>query len=81
MNLVTVFTAFSPAEAQLIRSRLEASNFHAVVTHELSALSLDGYSMAAGGIRVQVPEDEVADARALIEAGQSSEEPPATPEP
>ena len=52
MNLVTVYTSFSPAEAQLIRSRLDASEFHAVVTHELSALSLDGYSMAAGGILV-----------------------------
>jgi len=26
-------------------------------------LSLDGYAMAAGGILVQVPEQEVADAR------------------
>ncbi len=68
MKLVTVFTAFSPAEAQLIRSRLEASNFHAVVTHELSALSLDGYSMAAGGILVQVPEEEGADAKELLAA-------------
>ena len=66
MSLVTVFRSFSPAEAQLIRSRLEASQFHAVVTHELSALSLDGYSMAAGGILVQVPEAEAADARELI---------------
>jgi hypothetical protein len=68
MKLVTVYTSFSPAEAQLIRSRLEASNFHAVVMHELSALSLDGYSMAAGGILVQVPEEEVADAKELLAA-------------
>ena len=74
MSLVTVFTSFSPAEAQLIRSRLDASQFHAVVTHELSALSLDGYSMAAGGILVQVPEEEAADARALLAAGEASPE-------
>lgn len=75
MKLVTVFTAFSPADAQLIRSRLEASNFHAVVTHELSALSLDGYSMAAGGILVQVPEEEAADAKELLASagGDASE--------
>jgi hypothetical protein len=72
MNLVTVFTSFSPAEAQLIRSRLEASNFHAVVMHELSALSLDGYSMAAGGILVQVPEEEAADARELLTAARDN---------
>jgi hypothetical protein len=74
MKLVTVFTAFSPAAAQLARSRLEASQFHAVVMHELSALSLDGYSMAAGGILVQVPEEEAADARELLAAGEAPSE-------
>ena len=71
MQLITVFQAFSPAEAQLIRSRLEAAEFHPVVAHELAALSMDGYSMATGGILVQVPETEAEDARALITAGDS----------
>lgn len=68
MNLVTVYKAFSSADAQVVRSRLEASGFHAVVQHELSALSMEGYSMAAGGILVQVPATEVEDARSLIES-------------
>ena len=68
MGLVTVASAFNPAEAHLIRSRLDAAQFHSVVTHELSALSLDGYAMAAGGILVQVPEAEAADAREFLEA-------------
>lgn len=72
MQLVTVFRAFSPADAQLIRSRLEAAGFHPLVSHELSALSMDGYSLATGGILVQVPEPEAADARALITAPDSS---------
>lgn len=71
MELVTVFRAFSPAEAQIIRSRLEAAEFHPIVAHELSALSMDGYSLAVGGILVQVPEPEAEDARALIEAEDS----------
>jgi len=66
MNLVTIFTAFSPAEAQLVRSRLEAADFHPFVADELSALSIDGYSLATGGIRVQVPEREAADAREFL---------------
>jgi hypothetical protein len=74
MKLVTVHTSFSPADAQLIRSRLDASQFHAVVTHELAALSMDGYSMATGGILVQVPEDEAADARELLAAADGPEE-------
>jgi hypothetical protein len=67
MQLVTVFTAFNPAEAQLVRSRLEAASFHAVVAHELSALSMDGYALAAGGICVQVPDAEAADAKEFLD--------------
>ncbi len=64
MQLVTVFTAFNSAEAQLIRSRLEAAGLRAIVTDELSALSIEGYALAAGGIKVQVPD---ADADAALE--------------
>jgi hypothetical protein len=74
MQLVTVFSAFNPLEAQVARSRLEAAGFHAVVTHELSALSIEGYSMAAGGILVQVPDTEAAEAREFLAA----DGPPAT---
>jgi hypothetical protein len=67
MTWVTIYTAFSPADAQLVRSRLEAAEFMVNVADELSALSMDGYAMAAGGIRVQVPADEAVEARALID--------------
>jgi hypothetical protein len=75
MALVTVFTAFNPAAAQLVRSRLDAAQFHAIVTHELSALSLDGYALAAGGILVQVPESEAAEAREFLAAETPPDEP------
>ena len=68
MSLVTVFTAFNPMDAQVIRSRLEAAARHPEVSHELSALSLDGYALAAGGILVRVPAEEEAAARELIAA-------------
>jgi hypothetical protein len=68
MELVTVSRAFHPPEAQVVRSRLEAAGFHPFVKHELSALSMEGYSMAAGGILVQVPENEAEEARALLAA-------------
>lgn len=70
MKLVTVYQAFSAADAQIIRSRLDASGLHAVVQHELAAFSMDGYSQATGGILVQVPESEVEAARELIESAQ-----------
>jgi len=72
MELVTVFQTFNPAEAELIRSRLDAAGFLAQVKHGLSALSIDGYSMAAGGILVQVPEDAAEDAKALIHSADDS---------
>ncbi|MGD0207147.1 MAG: DUF2007 domain-containing protein [Verrucomicrobiota bacterium] len=68
MDFATVFTALSPADAQLVRSRLEAAGFHPFVAGELSALSMDGYSLAAGGIHVQVPEAEAADAKEFLNA-------------
>ena len=70
MELVTIFTAFNPADAQLVRSRLDAAQSHPVVTNELSALSLDGYALAAGGILVQVPDDEAGDAREFLNSSE-----------
>ncbi len=78
MALVTVATAFNPAEAQLTRARLEVAGFHAVVTNELSALSMDGYALAAGGILVQVPAEEAEEAKAFLAAEPPPDEPPKT---
>ena len=66
MQLVTIFTAFNPGEAQLIRSRLEAAGLHVFVAGELAALSVDGFALAIGGIRVQVPEVDVEAALELV---------------
>jgi hypothetical protein len=74
MSLITVHRAFNPADAQLVRSRLEAAEFHAVVTNELSALSLDGYALAAGGILVQVPEAEADEAREFLDSSTPVDE-------
>jgi hypothetical protein len=68
MELITVYQAFNPADAHLVSSRLDAANFHPIVTNELSALSLDGYAMAAGGILVQVPQDEAEEVRSFLAA-------------
>jgi hypothetical protein len=74
MDFATVFTAFNPADAQLVRSRLEAAGFNPFVVGELSALTMEGYSLAVGGIRVQVPEAEAADAREFLETPTASAE-------
>lgn len=74
MSLVTIFKAFNPADAQLVRSRLEAAGFQAIVADELAALSMDGYAMAIGGIRVQVPSEEAGEARAFLAAADAPAE-------
>ena len=68
MKLVTVYRTFSAADAQLVRSLLDAAEIPAMVTDELAALSTEGYSMSTGGIRVQVPSEHMEAARELIEA-------------
>jgi hypothetical protein len=66
MGMGTVYRALNPADAHLVRSRLESAGFHPVVTNELSALSMDGYALAAGGILVQVPETEASEAEEFL---------------
>jgi hypothetical protein len=66
MSMVTVFTTFNPAEAQMLRSFLDAEGLQVEVKNELSALSMDGYSMAIGGVEVQVPEEQAEEAKALL---------------
>jgi hypothetical protein len=68
MNLVTIHRTFSPVEAQVIRSLLESAGILAEVLHETAALVTEGYALGVGGIRVQVPEDQAEDARAIIAA-------------
>ena len=68
MSLVTVFTTFSPIEAQLICSRLDAAGLLAAVTNEASALNVEGGALTVGGVHVQVPEAQAQQAREIIEA-------------
>jgi hypothetical protein len=67
MKPVTVYKALNPADAQLVCSRLEAVGFHPFVADEIASLTMEGYALAAGGIRVQVPESEFADAREFLD--------------
>lgn len=76
MEPVTVFCTFNPSEAQLLRSRLDAAGIPATVLHEASALAMDGYAMAVGGVRIQVPPGFADAARALIDAKEETDPPP-----
>ena len=68
MNLATVTNVLNPAEAGLICSRLEAAGFHPFMPDQFAAMNTDGYTLAIGGIRIQVPEAEADDAREFLES-------------
>lgn len=68
MKLITISTAFNPADAQLTRSRLEAAGFHPIIRNEIAGMVFEGYVLGVGGIEVQVPEIEVAEAKAFLES-------------
>ena len=70
MDRVTVFTAFNPVQAQIVSTRLQTAGLDATVEGEAAALSMEGYSLATGGIRVQVPSTQ---ARRLIESDEENE--------
>ena len=53
-------------------SRTVAITTAAEIANEIAAVSIDGYTQAAGGVQVQMPEGEAAAARQLIEGSQQS---------
>jgi hypothetical protein len=68
MDFVTIYRSLNPADADLVRSRLEANSFLVNIKNEIAARNIDGYALAAGGLLVQVPEDQAESARQLIES-------------
>jgi hypothetical protein len=72
MDFVTVHTTFSSADAQLVRSRLEAANFHPNVANEAS-VPYAGFSESTL-IRVEVPAAEATEVKEFLAAANPPEE-------
>ena len=72
MDRVTVFTAFNPVQAQIVCGRLKTAGLDATVEGEAAALSMEGYSLATEGIRVQVPSAQETEALRLIEVDEEN---------
>jgi len=70
----TIATVAEIAEAQLIRSVLEGHGIAAVIPHEQTAEIAPPYLWASGGIDVQVAEEDVADAKAVLASTQRDAE-------
>lgn len=68
-----MFETLNAAEAQLIRSRLEAAGLHPEVDPEIDPLSVGAFSTTTGGVQIKVPSEEAAQAREILEAGERGE--------
>lgn len=80
MELVTVFSTFNPAEAELIRTRLELAEFDVCIKNQDAARAW-GSGVVSGGVFVQVPDDQAVDAKALLDSAgeEGTSDAPATP--
>jgi hypothetical protein len=74
MDFIVVYTAFSPIDAELVWSRLDAAGFKAEIVNELSSLSMEGYSLSTGGIQIRVPAEQATDAKAFLQSTEESME-------
>ena len=68
-----MFETLNAAEAQLIRSRLEAAGLHPQVDPEIDPLSIEAFSHPDGGVEVKVPAGEAEEARAILAASENAE--------
>jgi hypothetical protein len=51
MEPVVVYRTFNIADAHVVRASLESAGFHPEVINEIASLTMEGYSMAGGGVR------------------------------
>ena len=79
VELVTVATFLTPGDAEPARTALEAAGFH-VLAKDLATVYADGLlSPMLGGVRLQVPPDEVEEAVAFLKAAEDGALDPEVP--
>ena len=68
--MITVGTFSKPEEAHLLRARLEAGGVRAFVQDENIVQMNWLYSNAIGGVRVQISEEDIQEAQAILKQAQ-----------
>jgi Putative prokaryotic signal transducing protein len=71
--MITVARYFEPSEAHVVRALLESAGLFATVADEHHVTANYPISTALGGVRVQVPADQVEAAAGLVAAYASGE--------
>lgn len=73
MEMITLSIELNATEADMKSSRLEAAGFHPFVSQLASATW--GGSITSGGILLQVPDDEAADAKEFLDGTVTLDKP------
>ena len=68
MKNITIATSFNLADAGLVCARLEAAGFHPFMGNEMASSWLGGTMSTATQLRIEVPENEAADAKEFLAA-------------
>lgn len=72
-SMITVARYFEPSEAHVVRALLESAGLRATVADEHHVTANYPISTAIGGVRVQVPDENIEAAKALVAAYASGE--------
>lgn len=67
-GLVEVYRGFNIAEADLRRAVLEAAGVKVLLKDDLAAQNLEGWSLAAGGVKLLVRAEDEKTARLILAA-------------
>lgn len=77
--MITIARFSKPEEAHLFRHRLEVGGIPAYIQDE-NTVQMDWlYSNAIGGVRVQISEEDIEEARELLQESAAAEEEPCNP--
>ena len=66
-ELVEIYRAFNIADADLRKAVLEGSGVEVMIKDDLAAMNIDGWSLAAGGVKLLVRAEDVARAREVLQ--------------
>lgn len=68
-DLVTIYTATYPLDIFVLRARLESENIECFVQDELTLQTNPFYSNAIGGVKLQVNQEDVEQAKEVLREG------------
>ena len=67
VELIEIYRAFNLADADLRKAVLEAAGIDVMIKDDLATMSMEGQSIATGGVKLLVRAEDVLTAREILE--------------